>query len=112
MSGSSQTWPFEQIPAMSGYPPKDSEYDSYWSHRNAGRPQVRFRLPSAAKPLRAASGQGFRFFGGNSSSGAARFLSPGPRDVAGWSRVGVVFGVGRGVKFAISRSDFRRGSNS
>jgi len=54
MSGSSQTWPFEQIPAMSGYPPKDSEYDSYWSHRNAGRPQVRFAFlvpPSRCEQL-------------------------------------------------------------
>src|SRR6516164_4847909 len=54
MSGSSQTWPFEQIPAMSGYPPKGSEYDSYWSHRNAGRPQVRFAFlvpPSRCEQL-------------------------------------------------------------
>ena len=54
MSGSRQTWPFEQIPAMSGYPPKDSEYDSYWSHRNADRPQVRFAFlvpPSRCEQL-------------------------------------------------------------
>src|SRR6516165_3584434 len=61
MSGSGQTRPFE--PLMSDFPPKDSEYDSYLEPAKRRPPKGPTRLPSAAKPLRAASGQRFLFFG-------------------------------------------------
>jgi len=91
MSGSGQTRPFEQIPAMSGYPPKDSEYDSYLEPPKRRPPTGPIRLPSAAKPLRAASGQiafgFFDFFLVQNLQRAGRNLTTAVPETFRWSMV-------------------------